>query len=77
MRFLYVLCFVALLAGPASAQQASQTIANQIGQLVIQNANLVEQLQAANARIKELEDAKQKPEAGPVHGNDRPQPSGR
>jgi len=47
--------FLLLIATPAFAQTAGDMVAQQIGQLTIQNANLAEQLNKANARVKELE----------------------
>jgi hypothetical protein len=54
MKFRYVLPFV-LFAAPVFAQTSSDMVAQQIGQLTIQNANLAEQLNKANAKIRELE----------------------
>jgi len=55
MKFGFALALLVLPATFASAQTSSDMVAQQIGQLTIQNANLAEQLNRANAKVKELE----------------------
>lgn len=63
-----LLCLALLACSPANAQTAQESIAQSIGNLVIQNAQLNERLKIANDTIerltKELAEAK-KPAAPP------------
>ena len=61
-------------AAPAFAEDASDTIAHQIGQLVIQNANLAAQVQRLSKELEEAKNAKQVPSAGAANGGSGAQP---
>jgi hypothetical protein len=54
-RVVFATAFLLCAVVVSQAQSAADMVAQQIGQLTIQNANLAEQLNRANAKVKELE----------------------
>lgn len=74
MRALLILF---LLTASAFGQQTTeqQVLGTTIGQLFQENARLAVALQQAQAKIKELENAQQKPSPSPTDGGSGTQPS--
>ncbi len=72
-----VLILLLLLASPALAQAPTeqQLLGATIGNLFVENARLSVALQQAQAKLKELSDAQQKPSPSPLDGGSSALPS--